>query len=449
MLSGKIYSQHKDSLTFKVDTSLYHPELKEYFFKSGVIIPISEIVGINCGLGAFNRYITNEPFARISFSSIGENFKQGFSWDNDIFTVNQFAHPYHGNLYFNSARSNGYSFVESIPFTFGGSLMWEFFMETDPPQTNDLINTTLGGVMLGEITYKLSSLLFDESKTGFERISREILGSIINPVRGFNRLLRGDMKRKTPKNVNEVFPVSGRFSLGYSGINPNKKVSYEKDNLLAEINLIYQKNLRSKEFKPFEVFRLKIGMDSQSGDIPSSWVDVYGLLYGRNLLSIKDKVLILGLFQDFDYYYNSVYNLGSQSAGLGLILNIPVNNFINISGNFHNNFIILSALNSINREGEYRDYDFLIGNKILTEGILEVGPVSLQLEYKFYYMKSIDGIPGEHTLGVFNPKIFVRVFGNAGAGAEYLFFHRHSVYKKIEVNNLNLTEQRIYFSYLF
>ena len=90
--------------------------------KSSILIPIAEVIGLNFGVGANNAYITGEHFAKISWNTIKHNFDTGFVWDDDAFITNQFAHPYHGNLYFNTARSNGYNFWESIPFAFGGSL---------------------------------------------------------------------------------------------------------------------------------------------------------------------------------------------------------------------------------------------------------------------------------------------------------------------------------------
>lgn len=445
-VAAGLFGQDIDFINDRIDTSKYHSEYESYKKKSSVLLPATEILLINGGLGLFNRYISNEKFARISFSSIGNNFKTGFVWDKDFFVVNQFAHPYHGNTYFNTARSNGFTFWESLPYTFGGSLMWESLMETDPPQTNDLINTTMGGAMLGEIAYRLSSLLFDESTFGFERTYREVLGTIVNPVRGFNRLIRSDITRHTRKNIYDVFPVTSRINLGYSGINPRKKFSYDKDNILAELVILYMKNLSSESYKPFEIFRLKAGIDAVSGADPSSWVDVYGVLYGKKLIQMQDKTLIIGIFQDFDFYNNSIYKLGSQSLGPGMILKVPVKEKINFAANVHTNFIVLSALNSIYR-GENRDYDFLMGAKILSEGIFDIGPFSLQLEYKFYWMKSINGIEGKHTMGILNPKLFIKLYKGFGAGTEYLFYHRHSVYKKIETTNLNLTEHRFYISY--
>ena len=102
-----------------------------------------------------------------------ENLRTGFKWDNDGFLMNQFMHPYHGSQYFNAARSNGLSFWESCLYPYGGSLMWELFMENQAPSYNDLINTPVSGILIGEISYRISDLIIDESKTGFMRFLTE------------------------------------------------------------------------------------------------------------------------------------------------------------------------------------------------------------------------------------------------------------------------------------
>ena len=90
---------------------------------------------------SFDRYIVKEDWAYINGHTIKSNFKKGPVWDTDQFTTNLFSHPYHGSLYFNAARSNGMNFWQSAPFAAGGSLMWEFFMENEPPSINDMLAT--------------------------------------------------------------------------------------------------------------------------------------------------------------------------------------------------------------------------------------------------------------------------------------------------------------------
>ena len=57
--------------------------------------------------------------------------------------------------------------------------------------------------MLGEITYRISSLIIDESLRGSKRVFSEIIAALINPARGFNRLIHGRTFRHTDKKTND------------------------------------------------------------------------------------------------------------------------------------------------------------------------------------------------------------------------------------------------------
>lgn len=189
-------------------------EPRNYTSDSTIILPFrpwqaaAEIIGTNIFVWSFNRFVTNEGFAQINGKTIKKNFKTGPVWDTDAFDTNLVAHPYHGSLYFNAARSNGLNFWQSAPFTLGGSLMWEFFMENEPPSTNDLIATTFGGIALGEITFRLSDIFLDYRTTGKERIGREVLAGVISPVRAVTRIINGDAwkKAETKAGYSTMYP---------------------------------------------------------------------------------------------------------------------------------------------------------------------------------------------------------------------------------------------------
>ena len=59
----------------------------------------------------------NDNWANVSSKSWWNNITQGWVYDGDNFTTNNFAHPYHGALFFNAGRSNGYDFWESTAFS--------------------------------------------------------------------------------------------------------------------------------------------------------------------------------------------------------------------------------------------------------------------------------------------------------------------------------------------
>ena len=100
--------------------------------------------------------------------------EQGWVWDLDDFVVNQFGHPYQGSNYFTTGRANGLSFRESAAVTAFGSATWEYYGETNSPSLNDLINTTLGGIALGEMFHRTAWLIRDPRATGRGRLWREV-----------------------------------------------------------------------------------------------------------------------------------------------------------------------------------------------------------------------------------------------------------------------------------
>src|SRR5690606_20092529 len=143
-------------------------------------MPIGEMLAFNVGLWAYNRYYKDYTFARIDLSTMVDNLSGGWVWDEDQFSINQFGHPYQGSFYYSSARYHGHGFYTSSAYTALGSLQWEYLMENESPSYNDLLTTTLGGAMLGEITFRLSNALLDPRSRGVERVARELGATAVN-----------------------------------------------------------------------------------------------------------------------------------------------------------------------------------------------------------------------------------------------------------------------------
>lgn len=199
-LSGSVIAQQEpaeiDSMQQTTDSVMAVPLKKHPWLAA------AGVVGLNTGVQLYNRFLKKEDFAQTTMRTTVNNFKRGMVWDNDIFIMNMFAHPYHGNLYFNVARSNGLNFWESVPYVLGGSLMWEFFGEKDPPAINDVIATTIGGVAIGEIAHRVSDVVLDDRERGFRRFLREAAAFVINPMKGIGRILRGDAWRVRNRIIN-------------------------------------------------------------------------------------------------------------------------------------------------------------------------------------------------------------------------------------------------------
>ncbi|MGB5895843.1 MAG: DUF3943 domain-containing protein [Ignavibacteriaceae bacterium] len=78
-----------------------------------------------------------DNWANVNTDTWWRNISYGWEYDGDAFETNYFAHPYHGNLYFNVGRTNGYNFWESSAWAATGSMLWEYFGETFRPAIND------------------------------------------------------------------------------------------------------------------------------------------------------------------------------------------------------------------------------------------------------------------------------------------------------------------------
>jgi hypothetical protein len=298
-----------------------------------------EIVGINVGIWAIDRYIiADDDVYNISINTMRSNMQHGFVWDNDQFSTNLLGHPYHGGLYFNAARSSGLGFVRSVPYSFAGSLMWEYLMEAEPPSINDFISTSVGGVVLGEITFRLSDLLIDSRTVGMNRFGRELLAAMISPVRGLNRIISGEAwKVRGRKNeLGDSIPLSFAVAAGHRALAEDSEIRTELDNgLYIDVRLNYG-NLFSEDCKrPYDAFILRASLNFFSQQPLFGNINITGQIWGKNIpLKSEKSSLHWGIFQHFDYYDSNTVTGGQRvnsyriaetaAAGVGVQAVVPM-----------------------------------------------------------------------------------------------------------------------------
>ena len=424
--------------------------------KKNYLLPIGEVIILNIGIWSISRYLNPQPWARISINSIKENFKKMWVWDSDHFETNQFLHPYHGNTYFNFARANGLSFWESAPYSLGGSLMWELFMETNYPSKNDLITTTMGGISLGEMTYRLSSLVLDDRKSGSERFWREAGALLIAPTRGLNRIIKGDVSRYRPKSIYEIEPVKSTIMAGPSYFYEIGGIYKGNGNLSLKLDLYYGNPFTEKSRKPYDFFNIK-GIFSIGTQPIISQVSVLGLLFGKNYKHKNDQSMLLGMFQHFDFYSNVYYKIGANSLGAGIIYKFPAVSDVDFESGMHAGWIVLGGGSNIKEAFKYeadgtayRDYNYGTGFTYKFESIVTLkdkGYLFLGLyNYKIY---TIDGADGSDNLLMFTPRIAIALSPNTNIGFEYNSYIRSSDYKKYEDYTTRVYEMKLFISNSF
>lgn len=390
-------------------------------------LPAAEVIGLNLGVWAYHRYISQEGWSAISWKSIKDNFKNGFEWDVDGYLINQFWHPYHGSNYFNTARSNGLSFWESAPYAFGGSLMWEYMMETDPPSYNDIVNTPVTGIILGEISFRVSNLIIDESSTGFERFIREAASTLINPMQGFNRLIRGDMwKEGTPKKKDEFRLV---VSTGIHNVFFSRNFNNSKTYGTMRADLIYGNIFDvSKHTTPFDYFSLHTEINIAQGD---NIVGIFasGVLWDGTIKLFENSKNIIGVYKEVDIHLNTVYKLSATSISGQIINTVPISTKISLQNYMGLSAILMGGTNSLYSSEYGKDYNIgpgasgKLGAKISVDNFIE-----LYVNYKRYWIHTLSGADSEEFVGLLNTGINYSLFGKTVLGLEYLLYERYGEY---------------------
>jgi len=169
----------------------------------------------------------------------------------DTFLTNQFIHPFAGGLYFASARSNNISFYWSILSSTFGSITWEALGETDTPGSSDLINTALGGIVIGEILHRL---YIELDKGG---IAGKIGASFVSLPDRLTAFIRGYGPEEGPSKI-----FGSSLAFGFSWINAKffdddeEITSWNMPKAFINYALVYGDPYTAHGKTPFEQFDL-------------------------------------------------------------------------------------------------------------------------------------------------------------------------------------------------
>jgi hypothetical protein len=424
----------------------------EYKIPKRVDLAIAETMGINFLVWAGNRYVREDNYSFfISWRSIEANLRHGMEWDPNKFKGNFFDHPYHGNTYFNAARTNGLSFWESTPFAFGGSLMWEIAMESEYPAYNDLLTTTLGGIALGETFFRFSEQVLDDRASGGERFWREFAGFLLNPVGGFNRLIRGDMGRRSSSVDHIRMPIQGALALGTRARVSGGDSGVEDFAPAFELTMHYGEPFKMKDSRlPFDYFTFRY-WSSSADTTRNVSILARATLVGKNFAGDGGQRHLLSLFQHYDYVNNELFKVGAISVGSGLMSRFELGgDFQLTTGPFLGYIIIGAGSNEYVESYQGRDYNYGRGVKGKFDVMLAHPSYgNLYVDYNYFSIYSREGAPGIDRLHIFDATYIVPVFHSFGLGAEYQYYHRDAHYDEFPDVEKTIKGPRLLATYSF
>jgi len=284
------------------------------------VLATTLVILSNIAANVVNEYVLQGNISQINPDSWWHNVKQGMSWDDNQFSTNFFAHPYQGSVYYNAARANGFNYWESLPFTALGSFTWECCGETHLMSVNDFFNTTVGGAMLGEIFYRLSSTILDNESEGSERAWREAGVVALNPGRGVTRIMTG---RAFNDDTNPTEPLDYRgnrifntFNFGYRMVGEGDRLDFSQDeaHFFVEMDLSYGNLFDMERNKPFDFFTLAVQLNFRDKK-GLGRIQARGTLRNFELSRSETRQQLFSIAHYFDYIDNNAYEFGGQSIG--------------------------------------------------------------------------------------------------------------------------------------
>jgi hypothetical protein len=401
--------------------SLRTPEsfhLRHRFLRTAGLIVVTDM-----GILVYNRTVDETPDHHLRRDNIHDNLQNGFEWDDNRFYVNYVFHPYQGSLYFDFGRANGYGYWQSMLWTFAGSWMWEYLYETNNPSVNDWINSGLGGAAMGEPLFRMSGAVLDNTARGGARFWRELVGFVIAPARGFNRLFTGESWRvhANPRDRRPGYGL-GQVRLGYRWLEedtPDPDVSEE--NPFVRVDALYGDPFSRSGTGPFRHFYFGMMFNLDDPDFAIARIRIDGLL-GGTVHGGAGRRHFAGAFQHFYYAAHDAYEFGAQGFSASYLGRYPAGK-MNLFFGARLHGVVLGATTTDYYSYTGRNYDY--GPGLGYELSLSLGGTRagdyLTLDHRGYYIDAINGNDADHFVSFTRASAWLPV-GPVAAGVDYILY---------------------------
>jgi hypothetical protein len=417
---------------------------KRYFLPAALNVLALQIIP-----NYFNRFVANDTTAVLSGTSFRRNIQRGFEWDPNNLQTNMFAHPYHGNVYYNSGRSNGYNFWESSAFAFAGSFIWEMFGENNRGAINDWSMTSLGGITIGEALHRAAVMVRDNEARGAGRAFRELGGFLIDPVGGFNRAWRGEMSKYGP-NPEDQYPDRYRslITVGGRTVGENRLSSADPTTAYFAFRADYGDPMQDYE-RPFDNFMINLQLNADDASTIGMF-QVHGGLWGRQLKRSDNVWHVATVDQLYDYANNNAYEIGSMAFGASLRSRWRLSDNLQIASLVQPNLSFTTAVSSEYAGFTGRSYDFGAGAGLrLSAALSGQGVDYFTLGYRGFYTHTMNGAKGNQIVHFLFATAQYKLWRAVGVSADYILFMRDSYFKDFPDIHRRNPEFRLGLSFFF
>lgn len=398
------------------------------YVKPNPLMALAKDLSINAIILGWDHFVQDREWAKVTFNVIEDHFTHKPVFDNDSFSGNQFSHPYHGAMFYNAARNEGLSYGVSLLYPIIGSASWEWLCETNAPAINDLLSTGVGGAAIGEVAHRSSDIFFDDSRRGANRVVREIIGSLLNPVRAVHRLVSGEIWRVSPSRGKRIQPQPYSFEvgIGYRGMEELKGAKEQMNTAYIEFNFNYGERFTpSGKSKPFDLFSISL-LANLAGDgdqMPTVGnFEISGRLASIQVQHSHNWNMDFGLYHNVKYvdHYSKheqrAHNFSIISEAVSFGGNMYVEHYTDHICLF--NDFMLSAVPFGGTNADYyplRRYNFASGASIRNNTQFYINQKAT-IGNRFYFARlySFDGKTPEEIDRLMEKKVDINCWGDRG-----------------------------------
>ena len=340
---------------------------KHYLASLGTIIVPCAVIG------SYNRFVSRAPWAQVSWDDASHFYEHEWKWDKDWYWTNFVLHPYQGSLTYMGARALNLNLVEAGILTFGSSLTWEYFFETNAPSKNDLTYTSIGGIVVGEMFYRLSVEAADWNS---------LLSHALNPTRYYTDLF----VKKPAGSTGNIQELSFKVTMGASHAftrysefgNGERKSSHETFPIYLgpEFSVVYADPYGHDTNSPYSQFELdfgaEIGKGSGKGADSGEELVMYrvqiksnGVLWSR-APEFNHRDTTIGFVLDYDFLWHSFAEITALSPAFAVKQRVNKKqshidwqlhlgwNLLGTADNYYYRRAVVDA-------SDYRDYSYNMG----------------------------------------------------------------------------------------
>lgn len=333
--------------------------------------------------------------------------------------------------------------------------MWELFMENEHPSINDIIVTPIGGMVIGEMTYRASDLILDDRTMGWERFGREASAFVVSPMRSLTRIINGDAwrKRSTSGRQFGIPNIAVQLSAGVRSLSYRDNLFDRGVGFASELIVEYGDRFEGEGQKLFDYFTVRANLNLQASQPAIGRINIMGRLHSKDLINNDKQMINLAMYQLFDYFDSDTiskqsakvpYRLSTPASfGAGMIYQYKADKRHKLDAFVGVNGVLLGGVLSDHYNIYKRNYNLGSGfsTRATVNASLWNGKLNLTANHQFYRLFTWKGYPEDMEWKEYDHKTL-----NAQGNESQTSFHVSEIRADVKLlNKLYITGSLIHF----